>query len=227
MIVWSFLLLLCTTNACITGCLSYNSSCKCQTCLTGYTLDLNGTYCCVDSYARNCSRCNQNNTCSECTEVFVGPRYGINSSSKCDLCHNFLPGCYECKTYMDGCIRCGSNYRMNASNNNVCVPCYSYMPYCSICDSTTGCISCNTSSRIAMIGTNSSVCALCSQYLTYCASCKNSTYCYYCINSSYAVYRHPTSFNHTCLNCSYWTIDCETCSSNGSCLTCREKYYYY
>ncbi len=90
----------------------------------GYTLDLNKTYCCLDSYAINCSLCNQNNTCSECKSPTGGLYYGLNASLKCDICHNFLPGCYECKTYTDGCIRCYTNFLLNTSNSKICVQCH-------------------------------------------------------------------------------------------------------
>lgn len=180
------------TNACITKCLSYNQTCRCQTCFTGYSLDLNGTYCCLDSHANNCSRCNQNNTCSECRPSTVGQNYGINSSQKCEICNKFLPGCQFCKNYLDGCITCHSNWVANASHLNICNPCYSYIPYCYTCSSTTSCRSCNTTTRFLYDQTK---CALCTDYITLCIKCKNPFTCYQCINNSYAIktFQSPSS----------------------------------
>lgn len=115
-------LLICCSYAYVSACSyhrcyysQYGSYCSgCITCSSGYTVDLVPYYCCLNAYKEKCYLCSDaTNRCQICIS-----NYGLNSSSLCELCSNYLPNCVACQT-VNGCTACSTGYAVNLTDSRL------------------------------------------------------------------------------------------------------------
>ena len=198
---------MCTLNCSVEDCASCSEPNVCATCNTNFTLDPNNNTCIPNCGINYCVDCNSTtSTCNLCLTdyILLGPSCIV-------LCN--VQNCLTCQgDAYDQCQECEIGYSLS-TDSTMCVVCD--IPNCVSCITNNVCGLCQ-GDLMPMNGQ----CLSCS--VDNCGECSSNDTC----SSSGCLqgYYFNSNFDSISTQCLACLSPCETCYSDGYCMTCQSPY---